>query len=86
MANVAHGQVINGVLHKRGSQVVKFWKYNGYAVPVIQVIKVKGVKLYTKYDGKLYASKETFNKHAIPHMFGDEHQLVLPIEHWEVID
>lgn len=84
MANAQHGQVIDGILHKRGTQVVKFWAKNGYAIPVDELLKVKGVKLYSKYDGNLYADKETFNKFGIHHKFKEERQLILPLEHWEV--
>lgn len=88
MANVKHGQIIDGILYKRGTQVVKFWKHDGYAIPIEEVIKVKGVRLYTKYDGKLYASREAFDQHGIPHLFrlpngNVEHQLILPVRYWE---
>lgn len=77
------GVVIDQVLVKRGKQVVKFFKYNGYAVAESDIEKVHGVKLYTQYDGILYADRHMFYKHGIPNTYKDEKQLVLPLEHWE---
>jgi hypothetical protein len=88
MAHAKHGEIINGWLHKRGRSVVKFWMYGGYALPIEELLTVKGVKLYTQYDGKLQAERGIFNKHGIPHLFKDgrgklEHQLILPLQYWE---
>lgn len=81
-----HGQIIDGTLVKRGTQVVKFWKHNGYAIPTVEFHDhgVNKVRLYTKYDGILEATKEKFDKHGIVNIYQDETQVVLPLEFWEV--
>lgn len=83
---VKHGQIIAGTLVKRGTQVVKYFKYNGYAIPTVEFHDhdIKKVRLYTKYDGILEATKETFDKHGLPNLFGEEMQVVLELEHWTV--
>jgi len=85
---VAHGQLEGRTLVKRGKQVQKFVKYGGYAVSIDDILRVDRVRLYTKNDGVIEATKQTFDRHSIPHLFRDkngalEHQLVLPIEFWE---
>lgn len=75
--------VADNILIKRGKQVVKFWKYDGYAVAVEHLEKVRGVKLYTDYDGILYADRHLFYKHGIENNYQGEAQLVLPTKYWE---
>ena len=79
-----HGTIIDGTLVKRGTQVVKFWKHNGYAVPTLEFHNngVKKVRLYTRYDGILEATRETFDKHGIVNQYNEETQVVLPVEFW----
>jgi hypothetical protein len=79
------GAIENYDLVKKGKQVVKFWKYGGYAVPVSDLDKVRGVKLYTQYDGILYAPRNVFYAHGIPNNFNGEQQLVLPTNFWETL-
>lgn len=81
-----HGIVKDGWLIKRGKQVVKFWKYNGYAIPVEELRKVKGVVLHTQYDGILYQTSEVIFNEGIKNMFKEEEQLVLPSSMWEIKD
>lgn len=88
MSHVKHGEVINGWLHKRGPQVVPFWAKRSYAIPVEELTKVEGVKLFTKYHGKLKADRETFNSYGVPHLYTDdngrlEHQILLAFDKWE---
>ena len=71
------------VLIKRGKQVVKFFKHNGYAVAESDLEKVRGVKLHTKYDGILYADRHVFYLHGISNTYQGEKQLVLPVQYWE---
>lgn len=80
------GAIENYDLVKKGNQVVKFWKYNGYAVPVADLEKVRGVKLYTQYDGILYARRDTFYRNGIPNNYKGEQQLVLPLNQWETLN
>jgi len=77
------GQIVDNILVKRGKQVVKFFKYQGYGVAVKDLERVRGVKLHTKYDGILYADRHVFYKHGIEVEFGVEKQLVLPVNYWE---
>jgi hypothetical protein len=58
------GKIIDYTLVKTGKQVQKFWKYSGYAVSENDLEKVRGVKLYTKDDGILYARREVFYQHG----------------------
>lgn len=81
-----HGQVVDGWLIKKGKQVHKFWKHDGYAVPSHVLEKVKGVVLHTKYDGILYATSATIMEHGKPNNFEGEHQLVMPVEYWRLKD
>lgn len=76
---------MGGTFVKRGTQVVKYWKENGYAVPQELFLKhpVKKVRLYTKYDGVITATKEAFNKYGKLHLFGDEMQIILSLQYWE---
>lgn len=88
MAHTNHGEIVNQWLYKRGKSVVKFWREEGYAIPVEELLKVKGVKLYTQYDGNLKADRETFNSFGIPHIYTDdkgriEHQIILKVNKWE---
>lgn len=80
-----HGTLIGGTFVKRGTQVVKFWKHGGYGLPQELLLKeeVKKIRLYTKYDGTLEATKDKFNIHGSLHKFKDEWQIILPTEHWE---
>lgn len=77
------GTIIDHVLVKRGKAVVKYFKHNGYAVKVSDLEKVRGVKLYTHYDGTLYADRHLFYKHGIENDYKGEQQLVLPVQYWE---
>lgn len=72
-------------LVKKGKQVQKFWKYNGYAVKTNDLEKVRGVKLYTQYDGTLYARRDVFFKYGIANNYNGEEQLVLPTKYWEIL-
>lgn len=86
-----YGIIIDKVLYKRGAGVVKYWTKNGYAVPVEEFQQIEGVKLYSRDDGNLYASKETFDQHATPHLYYDEegkleHQLILGLQHWKIFN
>jgi hypothetical protein len=78
-------RIINNTLVKQGSQVQKYWKHNGYAVAKEHLEKVEGVKLYTQYDGIIYAPKESFYQHGIDNTYQGEEQLVLPVDKWEVL-
>ena len=80
-----HGLIIGDILIKRGKQVVKYWKHNGYAIPKSELQFVKGVKLYTQYDGKLYAPVERFWEFGVVNKYKDEEQVVLPVELWDTI-
>lgn len=73
-------------LIKKGKQVQKFWKHNGYAVAIRDLEKVRGVKLYTEYDGILYARREVFYNHGIENIYNGEKQLVLPTKYWEILE
>ncbi len=80
-----HGRVVDGVLHKAGTAIVKFWKHDGYAINVSDLHEVNGVLLDTKYDGRLYAPVSVLREHGIPNDFEGEEQLVLPVKYWRVI-
>lgn len=80
------GSIENGVLVKRGKQVVKYRRLNGYAVPIVDLDKVKGVQLYTSEDGVIYSPVETFFKKGIFNDFNGEKQQVLPVQYWERIE
>lgn len=80
------GTIIDNVLVKRGKQVIKYWKYNGYAVREIDLDKVRGVKLYTEYDRVIYADRHVFYKHGIRNVYNGEEQLVLPVKYWEQLE
>lgn len=81
-----HGRVKDGWLIKQGKQVVKFWKYGGYAIPVVELQQIDGVILYTQYDGTLYQTSDVILKDGIGHIFNDEVQKVLPVSGWRVKD
>ena len=81
-----HGAVNKGWLVKRGKQVVKFWKHDGYAVSAVDLHRVKGVILYTQYDGTLYQTSATILAKGTSNLFGDEVQYVLPVKDWMVRD
>lgn len=86
MDNEVKGTIIDNILVKRGKQVIKYWKYNGYAVKEEDLEKVRGVKLYTEYDGVLYADRHLFYKHGIDNFYNNEAQKVLPTKYWEVLE
>lgn len=75
--------IIDNVLVKKGKQVVKFWKHNGYAVADEHLQQVRGVKLYTEYDGILYADRHVFYKHGVENNYNGELQYVLPVKYFE---
>lgn len=77
-----HGTLNRGYLIKKGKQVQKFWKFDGYGIAVNDLRRCKGVILHTQYDGVLYAYVDDFAKHGIPHLYKDEQQLVLPTNYW----
>ena len=79
-----HGTVRNGWLIKRGRQVVKFWKLNGYAIPASVLKGVEGVVLYTKYDGVLFQASQVIMRDGIYNEFEKEAQYVLPVTEWKV--
>lgn len=81
-----HGSIHSGWLVKRGKQVVKFYKHNGYGIPADILPDVKGVILYTEYDGVLYQTSHVIMRDGMQHTFGDELQYVLPVEKWRVRD
>lgn len=76
------GRVIDGILYKNSKQAIKFWKHDGYGIKLADLHNIQGVVIDTQYDGKLYASLTTLEEHGIPHTFGDEKQLILPVKHW----
>lgn len=80
------GKIIDNVLVKKGKQVQKYWKYNGYAVAVKDLEQVRGVKLYTEYDGVLYARREQFYNDGIENIYNGEKQLILPTKFWEILE
>lgn len=81
---VSHGRINkDGFLEKKGDAVVKFFKHDGYAVPVDDLDKVKGVLLHTRYDGILFASADCFRTYGIRNDFNGEEQLVLPVKYWD---
>lgn len=77
-----HGVIKDGWLIKRGKQVVKFWKHNGYAIPQSDLEKVKGVVLHTEYDGILYQTSKVIMARGRLNQFKDETQYVLPVDEW----
>ena len=77
------GQVVNYILVKRGKQVVKFRRYNGYAVAEKDLEQVRGVELHSKEDGVIYARRDQFYKDGIPNVYLGEKQLILPVKYWE---
>jgi len=79
------GKIENNDLVKRGKQVIKFRKYDGYAVATDDLEKVHGVKLYTHEDGVLYARREVFYNHGLFNDYKGETQLILPVKYWEVL-
>ena len=79
-----HGTVVDGWLIKRGKQVVKFWKHNGYAIPAPVLSKVKGVILHTEYDGVLYQESSVIMRDGIYHDFNGEKQYILPTNEWKL--
>ena len=78
-----HGTMVDGWLIKKGKQVVKFWKHNGYAIPAIVLLQVKGVVLHTEYDGILYQTSGKIMNLGEQHNFGDELQYVLEASKWQ---
>lgn len=84
-----HGKLVDGWLVKRGKQVVKFWKHNGYAVPASLVEEdsgIKGVILHTEYDGVLWQTSRNIREKALRHQFEDELQCVLEASKWQKKD
>lgn len=79
------GRVLEGVLQKNQRQAKKFWKYDGYGVKVADLHEVTGVLLDTMYDGRLYVPLSTLRQHGIQHWFGDEEQLILPVQYWKKV-
>ena len=80
-----HGVIVQGFLIKRGKQVQKFWKYDGYGISEQDLNKLdQGVILYTQYDGVLYAYKDTIRDKGIIHDFDGEKQYILPVKDWSV--
>jgi hypothetical protein len=79
-----HGELKDGWLIKKGKQVQKYWKFNGYAIPFKLLASIKGVVLYTQYDGVLYATSADIMKHGLRNNFQGEEQLVLPLKHWRI--
>lgn len=78
-----HGRIEDGILIKDGKKVVKFWKHNGYGIAISDLGgDVNAIILKTKYDGNLYTSVDNLFKNGIPHEFGDEKQIILPLQHW----
>lgn len=80
------GTIVDNILVKKGKQVQKFWKHNGYAVAEKDLEKVRGVKLHTKFDGILYADRHLFYKEGIENLYNGEKQLVLPTKFWEILE
>lgn len=79
------GTIVDNVLVKKGKQVIKFWKHNGYAVAAQDLEKVRGVEIHSEYDGHLFARREQFYQHGIPNNYNGEEQLVLPTKYWEIL-
>ena len=78
-----HGTLHNGWLIKKGKQVQKFWKFNGYGLAQEDLKDIKGVVLYTTYDGILWATVKEIVAHGQPHRFNnDEAQLILATALW----
>ena len=78
-----HGRIEDGILIKDGKKVVKFWKHNGYGIAVTDLVGgVNGVILDTQYDGKLYSSVDNLFENGIRHQFGEEKQVILPVQYW----
>lgn len=79
-----HGKLDkSGKLIKKGKQVVLFRAYDGFALPLDVLKRIKSVELH--YEGTVYrADVETFKKHGLAHTFEDpdtyrrEEQLILP--------
>lgn len=80
-----HGRVVDGVLQKGGTAVVKFWAFDGYGINVADLHEVTGVLLDTKYDGRLYTPLSVLREHGIEHDFNGEKQLILKVEYWRKI-
>lgn len=78
-----HGQISEDKLIKRGKQVVKYRRYNGYAVAESDLEKVHGVELHTKEDNIIYAPRHLFYQEGIINDFNGEKQYILPLHHWE---
>ncbi len=79
------GTVIDNNLVKRGKQVQKYWKHNGYAVATRDLEQIQGVVLHTEYDGKLYARRDQFYADGIENTYNGEQQLILPTKYWEIL-
>lgn len=80
-----HGRIVDHILLKKDKQVIKYRIYNGYAVSEKDLEKVRGVQLYTKKDGIIYARRDQFYKHGIVNDYRGERQYILPVKYWEVI-
>lgn len=79
------GRVDEHILHKRGRQVQKFFKHNGYGINVDDLHEINGIVLETKYDGKLFTSVSNLRENGITHYFGEEKQLILPVQYWRQV-
>lgn len=79
------GTIIDNNLVKKGKQVVKYWKHNGYAVAEKDLEQIQGVILHTQYDGKLYARRDMFYRNGIENTYNGEKQIVLPTKYWEIL-
>ena len=82
---VRRGTVIEGILVKRNRQVQMFNRYQGFGVALEDLKQVDGVQLH--YKGQiLYASSKKFLEEGIAHEFKGEHQRILNIKKFEVIE
>lgn len=87
-----HGRLDkDGILIKKGKQVVLFENYDGFGVPIKVLEKIRGVEIH--YKGKVYiATTDTFYNNGIEHTFQDpsnyrqEKQLILPRKFWDAPD
>lgn len=76
----------DGVLVKRGKQVVKFWKHNGYAINEQDLQRCRLIRLETAYDGTLEATPDTVRAKGIANNFKGEQQYVLPVADWKKVN
>lgn len=78
------GDIESRVLVKKGKQVVLFKKYNGFAFSIATLGLFDTV--YIHYGGNVYrATRMQIEHNGIPHSYGYDTQLVLPLSYFEIV-